>query len=89
MDKVEKEVCKILKGILTTSEQITLKSDLRDDLGMDSLNLMTLGIELANKAKVDVLKVSTEIDLMNIYTVEDVVTLYRQIKEDKHFKVHE
>lgn len=75
-----------LKDMLQTinpeirTEQYCETAHLVDDLGLDSIQLMVLTLEIENKYQIDILKLSSEgqINLMSIRTVKEILLLIRK-----------
>ncbi|WP_297425316.1 phosphopantetheine-binding protein [Clostridium sp.] len=80
LEESEKIVLKILKSLVKNIKNINLDSKLQDDLGMDSIKLISLAVELAQKTNVDMLEISEKVDFSKIITVRDVVIFFHEIK---------
>lgn len=80
METNEKIVLGILENLVSEEKRnlLTLNSDLREELGMDSFQLISLVMRLQSKTNFDITKVENEDDLGKVATVLDVVMLVNQ-----------
>ena len=62
--------------------KVALSSNLTEDLGFNSLKLLSLSLELEKKANFDVLRASEEADLSGIRTVSDVSVMVRRYQKN-------
>lgn len=65
------EVKKVLEEELFVEEEITLESNLKDDLHIDSVAAVELSLQLEAKYDIDI----TEQELAKLVTIEDVIKL--------------
>lgn len=70
-------VTQAFQRYLGTSESLSLSSRLFEDLGIDSLGLVTILLELAGQLRLDL--VGSDIKLSEIRCLEDVVSLLRTL----------
>ena len=78
----ERKIIEVLTEL--GAESITLASELRDDLGLDSLQMVNLLIALEEIFDIELEE--TDIDPASLLTVEDVISLakkYTQANEEK------
>lgn len=78
----ERKIIEILTEL--GAESITPESELRDDLGLDSLQMVNLLIALEEIFDIELEE--TDIDPASLLTVEDVISLakkYTQANEEK------
>ena len=80
METNEKIVLGILENLIPEEKRslLTLNSDLREELGLDSFKLISLVMALQSKTNFDITKVENEDDLSKVTTALDVVTLVNQ-----------
>ncbi len=83
MDRTEK-VIEILRDIVECDE-INCESDLKEDIGLDSIGLVTLLIEAENVFQIELDE--TDMDPFELKTVSDVVTMISQYCESSDEKV--
>lgn len=65
------EIKKVLKEELFVEEEITLESNLKDDLHIDSVAAVELSLQLESKYDIDI----TEQELVKLVTINDVIKL--------------
>jgi acyl carrier protein len=77
MNDLKKTVIDIIKNAAPGNlrDTVGFESNLIEDLGFNSLKLLSLSIELEKKANFDVLRASEEADLAAIRTVNDVMDM--------------
>lgn len=77
IEKNKKIILRILKGTVPKDrrKQISLDSRLREDLGLDSINLISLVTELESKTTFDITEVDEDVDLAEVETVQDVLDI--------------
>lgn len=68
-----KEVISEVKGV--GMEKLTSGSRLTDDLGISSLEYISIVTELATRMNIDLLSI-TEVDLLSAKTVSDLLSLF-------------
>lgn len=76
----DKKVIKILKSV--GCKEVKLESNLRDELKIDSVMVMSIIIEIEQKFDVDSLKILPRLSEINI--VSDLVEVIDQIKEEEN-----
>lgn len=83
MKNREKIVLDIIKSLVPRKikNSVSINSRLREDLGLDSMKLISLAMNLEEKTGIDLIKSSDEIDLINIITVSDVLAIVNKINE--------
>ncbi len=76
----KKIILRILKSLIPKDrrKKLSLDSRLREDLGLDSFKLINFVMQLENKTDFDITRVDDDVDLAEIVTVEDVVSLVNQ-----------
>lgn len=82
MDKTEKIVLGILKKLVSRDrrKKLHLGSNLREDLGLNSIKLVQLVAALESKTGFDIADVGDDVDLAEILTVREVVeTVKKQL----------
>lgn len=81
MVNTEKVVVDIVKSLVSKKNKSIVSKDsrLREDLGLDSMRMITLAMNLEEKAGVDLISASDELDLVSIATVDDVINLVNKI----------
>lgn len=57
-------------------------SSLLEDLGLNSLKLISLSIELEKKANFDLMKASDEVNFAEVQTVNDVKNMLMRFQKD-------
>ncbi len=68
---IEKRVINILKAEANASErEITLQSDLQNDIGLESIDIITVVFELEDEFNIEI----PDQDIENARTVGDIVT---------------
>lgn len=68
---IEKRVINILKAEANASEsEITLQSDLQNDIGLESIDIITAVFELEDEFHIEI----PDEDIENVKTVGDIVT---------------
>lgn len=77
MESTEKVVLRILENLVPEDKRnlLSLNSNLRGDLGLDSIKLINLVMELQNQTDFDITQVENDEDLRQVTTVQDVVTI--------------
>ena len=81
----ERKIAKILTEL--GAENITLAAELRDDLGLDSLQMVNLLIALEEVFQIELKE--TDIDPSYLRTVKDVISLtkkYTQSREGTNYE---
>ena len=81
----ERKIAKILTEL--GAENITLAAELRDDLGLDSLQMVNLLIALEEVFQIELEE--TDIDPSSLRTVKDVISLtkkYTQLREGTNYE---
>ena len=81
----ERKIAKILTEL--GAENITLATELRDDLGLDSLQMVNLLIALEEVFQIELEE--TDIDPSSLRTVKDVISLtkkYTQSREGTNYE---
>jgi len=81
----ERKIAKILTEL--GAENITLAAELRDDLGLDSLQMVNLLIALEEVFQIELEE--TDIDPSSLRTVKDVISLtkkYTQSREGTNYE---
>lgn len=81
----EREIAKILTEL--GAENITIAAELRDDLGLDSLQMVNLLIALEEVFQIELEE--TDIDPSSLRTVKDVISLtkkYTQSREGTNYE---
>jgi acyl carrier protein len=78
-------VIEILKTVVSCNQKknITLNSDLREDLGMDSMRLISLAMQLEQKAGIDLVIASENYDFTMISKVSDIVKIVEKLTLSK------
>ena len=73
----EKMVIEMLGQIISSKRKVTisLTSNLRDELGIDSIKLLNLILDVEKVLKIDITTLSEDIDFSNIETVADIVRI--------------
>ncbi len=77
MTTTEKIILGILANVVPDDRrnQVSLTSNLRKDLGLDSFKLITLVMELQNQTDFDITRVESNEDLKRVTTAQDLVTI--------------
>ena len=77
MESTENIVLRILENLVPEDKRnlLSLNSSLRGDLGLDSIKLISLVMELQNQTDFDITQVEDDEDLRQVTTVQDVVTI--------------
>lgn len=81
----ERKIAKILTEL--GAENITIAAELRDDLGLDSLQMVNLLIALEEVFQIELEE--TDIDPSSLRTVKDVISLtkkYTQSREGTNYE---
>ena len=81
----ERKIAKILRELGV--ENITLSAELRDDLGLDSLQMVNLLIALEEIFQIELEE--TDIDPTSLRTVEDVISLTKKYTQSGGGTDHE
>ncbi len=84
---IKNKVLKIIKNSVSRDmrESITEKSSLVDDLGIDSMTLIKIAIQIEEKLKLDLLDQANEdVSLFEIQTIEDVYNFIYMIKQNQN-----
>lgn len=63
--------------------QILPEMDLKEDLGLDSIKVLRLIIELERAIETDFILFSPDLDLMGVRTVHDIVTILNKVNDTK------
>jgi acyl carrier protein len=63
--------------------QIFPEMDLKEDLGLDSIKVLRLIIELERAIETDFILTSPDLDLMGVRTVHDIVTILNKVNDAK------
>ena len=77
MESTENVVLRILENLVPEDKRnlLSLNSSLRGDLGLDSIKLISLVMELQNQTDFDITRVEDDEDLRQVTTVQDVVAI--------------
>lgn len=84
---IKNKVLKIIKNSVSRDmrESITEKSSLVEDLGIDSMTLIKIAIQIEEKLKLDLLDQANEdVSLFEIQTIEDVYNFIYMIKQNQN-----
>jgi len=73
VDQIVYEIVK--KRVAEFTPPVTVESDLRDDLNLDSMELLTISIEIERQIGVDIMMVGEAEHLVSIRTVGDLANL--------------
>jgi acyl carrier protein len=75
-------VIDILKTLVSGNHKkdITLDSDLREDLGLDSVRLITLAMQLEQKGGIDLISASEQYDFTTLSKVSAVVEIVEKLR---------
>ena len=76
-DKNKKIILRILKNSIPKDrrKKLSLDSRLREDLGLDSIKLISFVTELESKTNFDITEVDDDVDLAEVETVQDVLDI--------------
>lgn len=74
-------VCEVLKGLCGV-EEINLDDALQEDIGLDSLLMVTLLVELEEAFEIELEE--SDMNPYDLLTVEDVLTLVKKYCGDKY-----
>lgn len=82
MSKDEKILIKIFEGVVSKKKKVkvTLESNLRDELGIDSIKLLNIILEIEKNFKIDMIQLTGSVDFTNVETVADVMKIIEDIK---------
>jgi len=77
MKKDEKLLIKIFEDIVSKKRdvKVSLDSNLRDELAIDSIKLLNVILEIEKTFKIDMLSLAGTIDFSKVETVSDVMTI--------------
>jgi acyl carrier protein len=74
-------LCGLIKDILPKDLNIELSKETRfEDIGFDSMKFINLLLSLEDISNVNIDKIVAEIDMSNIDTIQDVVSILEKIK---------
>lgn len=82
-EKVENVILNIVKSIVPKNQKnnVSLDLNLREDLNLDSIKLISLVAILEEKANFDSMLASSEVDFTEILTGTDVVDIVLQYQK--------
>jgi Acyl carrier protein len=85
----EKIVINILKTLVINNKKtsISLNSYLREDLGIDSMKIIYLALQLQQKMGITFNASNGDFDFTSINTVRDVIDLVDKLSKDKLLKL--
>jgi acyl carrier protein len=81
--QVEKVVIRCMQK-LSSNKKIDSDSSLKNDLGMDSMKIISLGLMLEAKLGISIVDLSENIDFISDITAGQIILLVKQLQKGKY-----